>query len=254
MPAVAHPRASEERYTSWDRARLSVVVPIGVIVAVAIVCIVVAVLSSAQRADEVAVQHEKLLFSRALSTYGERVLREVKSVAASERAIQNIRVKYDPDWVKQRVGLWLKTYFRSRSRLCLRRQRQTGLFAIRPSRARPVLVRGGAARHAVGARLHARPQPGPARRAPPHRSGRARRRPAFASRGDPQPGGPARGHRRGRGRAGRWNPRRARHRGADRHVGEIHRQRGARRHRRATAAHASAQARRRAGAARRLDL
>jgi len=109
--AVAHPRASEERYTSWDRARLSVVVPIGVIVAVAIICIVVAVLSSAQRADEVAVQHEKLLFSRALSTYGERVLREVESVAASERAIENVRIKYDPDWVKQRVGRWLKTYF-----------------------------------------------------------------------------------------------------------------------------------------------
>jgi diguanylate cyclase (GGDEF)-like protein len=111
VPAVAHPRASEERYTSWDRARLSVVVPIGVIVAVAIVCIVVAVLSSAQRADEVAVQHEKQLFSRALTTYGDRVLREVKSVAASERAIQNVRIKYDPDWVKQSVGRWLKTYF-----------------------------------------------------------------------------------------------------------------------------------------------
>jgi diguanylate cyclase (GGDEF)-like protein len=87
------------------------VVPIGVIVAVAIVCIVVAVLSSAQRADEVAVQHEKNLFSRALSNYGERVLREVKSVAGSEQAIRNIRVNYDPIWAKQRVGLWLKTYF-----------------------------------------------------------------------------------------------------------------------------------------------
>ena len=62
-------------------------VPIGVIVAVAIVCIVVAVLSSAQRADEVAVQHEKQLFSRALDNYGERVLREVESVAASSTAI-----------------------------------------------------------------------------------------------------------------------------------------------------------------------
>ncbi len=86
-------------------------VPIGVIVAVAIVCIVVAVLSSAQRADEVAVQHEKNLFSRALSNYGERVLREVKSVAGSEQAIRNIRDNYDPVWAKQRVGLWLKTYF-----------------------------------------------------------------------------------------------------------------------------------------------
>jgi len=108
---VAHPRASEETYTSWDRARLSIVVPIGVIVAVAIVCIVVAVLSSAQRADEVAVEHERQLFSRALSNYGERVLREVNSVAASEQAIQNIRVKYDPVWANQRVGLWLKTSF-----------------------------------------------------------------------------------------------------------------------------------------------
>jgi diguanylate cyclase len=90
---------------------LSVVIPIGVIVAVAIVCIVVAVLSSAQHADEVAIQQEKLLFSRALSNYGERVLREVKSVAASEQAIQNISLKYDPVWASQRVGLWLKTYF-----------------------------------------------------------------------------------------------------------------------------------------------
>jgi sensor domain CHASE-containing protein len=111
VPAVAHPRTSEERYTSWDRARLSVLVPIGVIVAVAIVCIVVAVLSSAQRADEVAVQHEKLSFSRALTSFGERVLREVKSIAASDRAVQNISVGYDSDWVKQRVGRWLKTYF-----------------------------------------------------------------------------------------------------------------------------------------------
>jgi diguanylate cyclase len=111
VTAVARQRASEEKYTSWDRARLSVVVPIGVIVAVAIVCIVVAVLSSAERADEVAILHEKQLFSRALSTYGDRVLREVRSVAASEQALQNIRVKYDPAWANRNVGLWLKTYF-----------------------------------------------------------------------------------------------------------------------------------------------
>ncbi|MGH6664109.1 MAG: putative bifunctional diguanylate cyclase/phosphodiesterase [Pseudolabrys sp.] len=97
--------------TSWDRARLSVVVPIGVIVAVAIVCIVVAVLSSAQRADEVAIQQEKQLFARALSNFGNRVLREVKSVAVSEQAVQNIRVKFDPDWAKQHIGQWLQTYF-----------------------------------------------------------------------------------------------------------------------------------------------
>jgi len=54
LQAVARPRALEQhQVNNWDRARLSVVVPIGVIVAVAIVCIVVAVLSSARRADEV---------------------------------------------------------------------------------------------------------------------------------------------------------------------------------------------------------
>ena len=112
MPAVARPRAPDVRqYTSWDRARLSVVVPIGVIVAVAIVCIVVAVLSSAQRADVVAVDHEKQLFSRAIANYGDRVLREVESVASSEGAIQNIRRAFDPEWAKQRVGAWLETYF-----------------------------------------------------------------------------------------------------------------------------------------------
>jgi diguanylate cyclase (GGDEF)-like protein len=90
---------------------LSVVVPIGVIVAVAIVCIVVAVLSSAQRADEVAIQHEKQLFARALINYGVRAMREVKSVAMSASASQNIRVKFDPVWAQQRVGHWLQTYF-----------------------------------------------------------------------------------------------------------------------------------------------
>ncbi|MGE5771247.1 MAG: putative bifunctional diguanylate cyclase/phosphodiesterase [Hyphomicrobiales bacterium] len=112
VSAVARPRASDARqYTSWDRARLSVVVPIGVIVAVAIVCIVVAVLSSAQRADVVAIDHEKQLFSRAITNYGERVLREVESVASSTATIRNIRRSFDHAWAKDRVGNWLETYF-----------------------------------------------------------------------------------------------------------------------------------------------
>ena len=112
MLSVTRPSVSEEpHYTSWDRARLSVVVPIGVIVAVAIVCIVVAVLSSAQRADEVAVKRETQLFSTALNSYGVRVLREVESVATSDAAIANIRVKFDIDWAKQHIGTWLETFF-----------------------------------------------------------------------------------------------------------------------------------------------
>jgi diguanylate cyclase (GGDEF)-like protein len=112
LPAAARWRASEEgRYTSWDRARLSVVVPIGVIVAVAIVCIVVAVLSSAQRADDVAVQHERQMLAGALRSHGERVLREVESVASSQSAIEHIRGKFDAAWAAHRVGFWLQTFF-----------------------------------------------------------------------------------------------------------------------------------------------
>jgi len=80
----------------WNHIRLSVVVPIGVIVAVAIVCVVVAVLSSAQRADEVALDTERQLFTRALANHGERVLREIESVSTSEVANRRIRVEFDP--------------------------------------------------------------------------------------------------------------------------------------------------------------
>ena len=82
MLASARSRIAEQRSQSrWDRGRLSVVMPIGVIVAVAIVCVVVAVLTSAQRADEVSLDHEQQLFKQAITTQGERVLREIESVA-----------------------------------------------------------------------------------------------------------------------------------------------------------------------------
>jgi diguanylate cyclase (GGDEF)-like protein len=100
----------EHKDTIWDRGRLSVVVPIAVIVAVAIVCVVVAVLSSAQRADEVALDQEQLLFTRALADQSERVLREVDSVATSENALRNIQID-NLSWIQRRIGLWLTTYF-----------------------------------------------------------------------------------------------------------------------------------------------
>lgn len=105
-------RGNGERQTShWDRARFSIVVPIGVIVAVAIVCIVVAVLSSAQRADEVAGEQEEQLFASALLANGKRILREVESVAASDSAVQKIRVEQDRSWIQQRLGHWLTGFF-----------------------------------------------------------------------------------------------------------------------------------------------
>ncbi len=113
MLSPAHSRTPDElQYSNWDRARLSVVVPVGVIVAVAIVCIVVAVLSSAQRADEVAVAQERQLLSNALQHVGRRVLRETESVASSQGAYDHIRQEFHPAWVEEQAGAWLATYFK----------------------------------------------------------------------------------------------------------------------------------------------
>ncbi len=86
-------------------------VPIGVIVAVAIICIVVAVLSSANRADEVAVANERQLLTRALVNQAERALNEVESVTTTERAVRNIRDTFDADWVRGQLADRLKTVF-----------------------------------------------------------------------------------------------------------------------------------------------
>ena len=95
----------------WDRARLSIAVPTAIGMAIAIVCVVIAVLSAAQRADEVALDTERQLFTRALNNHGERVLREVEGIATSEAGVRNIRIQFDPDWVQARVGQRLQTLF-----------------------------------------------------------------------------------------------------------------------------------------------
>jgi diguanylate cyclase (GGDEF)-like protein len=88
---------------------MSVVVPIGVIVLIAIVCVVVAVLGAAQRADKVALDSERELFAKAFADHGERVLREAESITASERVTAGIDV--DPEQVQRRISRWLQTYF-----------------------------------------------------------------------------------------------------------------------------------------------
>ncbi|MGB6651465.1 MAG: hypothetical protein WBE64_04770, partial [Xanthobacteraceae bacterium] len=58
------PIAGERKGSRWDQARL--VAPIGVIVVVAILCVIVAVLTSARRADEVAFNTQQQLISQAV--------------------------------------------------------------------------------------------------------------------------------------------------------------------------------------------
>jgi diguanylate cyclase (GGDEF)-like protein len=95
----------------WTHVRLSAVVPIGIIVAVAIVCVVVAVLGSAQRADEVALATERELFTRALTNHGDRVLRETEAVATTEAAYRRIRTDFDADWIQIYVSQRLQSFF-----------------------------------------------------------------------------------------------------------------------------------------------
>jgi diguanylate cyclase len=112
VPPSAQERiAGTTKGSRWDNARLSLFMPIGVIVAVAIVCVVVAVMTSAQRADEVSFNHEQQLIQQAVSDHGRRVLQQLDSVAGSPHAALRIRTNYDPQWVAQHLGIWLQTYF-----------------------------------------------------------------------------------------------------------------------------------------------
>ena len=112
MITSARPQIAEDNSRSrWDRARLRLAVPSVVIVAVAIICLLAAVLTSARRANEVSLNREQQLIQEAIAGRGARVLREVESIAATGSATQAIRVEQDRQWIDRRVGNWLETYF-----------------------------------------------------------------------------------------------------------------------------------------------
>jgi len=111
LPTAQSHIAGERKRSRWDKARLSLLLPIGVIVAIAIVCVVIAVLTSAQRANEVSLNREQQLIQGAITGRSARALRELESAAAIPRAVVNIRNNYDPQWVDRRVGPWLETFY-----------------------------------------------------------------------------------------------------------------------------------------------
>jgi diguanylate cyclase (GGDEF)-like protein len=110
LPTAQSNLAGEQKRSRWDKARLSLLIPVGVIVAVAIVCIVVAVLTSAQRADEVALNREQQLIRQAITEQGEQVLRAVESGTVTQRATTAIRDYNDEAWINKR-GHWLETFY-----------------------------------------------------------------------------------------------------------------------------------------------
>jgi diguanylate cyclase (GGDEF)-like protein len=84
-----------------------VVVPLGVVVAVAIICIVVAALTSAQRADEVALERERQLFSRAIVNHGEWSMLRLKNAVQSSASVSAEDINQSPAVVQPRLRAWL---------------------------------------------------------------------------------------------------------------------------------------------------
>jgi sensor domain CHASE-containing protein len=103
--------AEDSNQSRWDRARLRLFLPIGLIVAVAVVCLIIAIVTSARRANEVTLDRDEQLLQQAIAGRAIRMLREVESVAATNGATEKIRETYDPLWTESRVGNWLQVYF-----------------------------------------------------------------------------------------------------------------------------------------------
>jgi len=110
-PAHSHNAAGRKR-ARWEKARRSLVMPVGVIVAVAIVCVVVGVLTSARRADEVSLNHDQELLRTALSGKATFVLRELESATATPQATLHLHSLNDLLWADRRVGGWLQVFYK----------------------------------------------------------------------------------------------------------------------------------------------
>ena len=91
----------------WDRTRLGIVVPLGVIVAVAIFCIIVAALTSAQRADDVALARERQLLNRAVVNHGEWSLLRLKSAVQSDARVRAEDINQSAAVAQPRLRTWL---------------------------------------------------------------------------------------------------------------------------------------------------
>jgi diguanylate cyclase (GGDEF)-like protein len=110
-PSASSRIAGESNRSRWDSVRVSPVLPIGLIVAVAIVCTVAAVMTSARRADQLSFNRDQQLIRQDIVDRGWRVLRQLDSVAGTPRAAETIGLDYQPDWVSRHLGIWLESYF-----------------------------------------------------------------------------------------------------------------------------------------------
>ena len=144
----------------WDRARVSALVPVGLVVAGAILCLVIAVVTSARRADEVALAHDEELFINAIADRRERVLSELESLATTDQAQANILGPAAAEWIDRDVALVLRRHFQHDYRLRRRRRRPAHLSGARRARAGAGLARHDPAGSRSAHRFHPQPRTG----------------------------------------------------------------------------------------------
>ena len=111
LPSAQMKTDAETNRSRWDHARVRLLIPIGIMVVIAIICIAVGVLSSAQRANRISADSEEQAILRSLDENAERALRHLESVASMPQATAKIRDSYDAAWVDRRVGQWLETFY-----------------------------------------------------------------------------------------------------------------------------------------------
>jgi len=103
--------AEDTGRSRWDRARLRLIVPVGVIAGVAVACLLYAVMTSARHANEASLTREQQLVQDAIVARGARVLREVESAATTASATRAISVQHDRQWMERHLGNWLEAFF-----------------------------------------------------------------------------------------------------------------------------------------------
>ena len=114
MPAVTPLSSGESREPTTPAiirgTRFSAMLPLCVIVALAIVCIVIAALTSAQRANDVAIEHETEMFKNAIAYRGEWSLRKLKTVITPD-STEDRATSSELDRLISRVRAGYKTLF-----------------------------------------------------------------------------------------------------------------------------------------------
>ena len=104
MPKVRLHMAGPSDGPMTGRARSGLVFPIGIVVAVAFICVIVAAVGSAHRADEVATEQETQRLIAGVRAHADRLVREVKSVSSVDQTVERTAGRPDQEPIAARVG------------------------------------------------------------------------------------------------------------------------------------------------------